>query len=702
MIYANLRRQVRSSIDFGRITVVLATVILGLLIHGMHASKLGLYWDDSELWLQPMQWADGSVMQFILSDTFGVLRAERPFAHFLMTIHRAAFAISLPALHWSQVLLLILNAVTLEVIASKIVNENWYVFAAGVIFLTYPLAPLHAICPITLLHVWACLLALLTLLFSWYGLRANETRRLMWFALGSITYVASILTHEVFALIPPVFVCLFVLSKTRQNTAEWYQFWRMSLYKPAIQGLGVFAGLFGLYGLWRVLILPTYGVFGYPNSDIVLSPIIVAKKLLAGITIGFVPWATVLDRINLSSPPITYVFFSAALFVITWIITFQLLLRSPAYDHSDHQNAAKNPGDDHWVQAARTGIALFVAAVLAIAVSPSDVDVNFGVNSLSPGPRVNFVATIGIALALPVLFALLAQWSRRFIRLVQCHPRSMRLLGLAGIACLIYVGFIGFPADGSVFSHQSAVPILFTRYSLAYGLLVVAYVFVMVLVTGMVVLSSVSYLRDTRSPPIVIVPRMRAQCLSWAVACIVLFGTLFHLSIKEEFADEWRRHKAMLEQLHAIAPALEDDTFVIIVHEELSRSVSMPYMSHSELSSFLLALYANWSIMGTTDRNTRFYPDGVEARYYGKAAMWLPPGVKGPANLYYTTLPVPQISYERLLLFSFDGTSLRLLPEMEVEIEGNGRRVVMNNPERILHQTPLSTAIWQHVTGSVL
>ena len=124
---------------------MLATVIVGLLIHGMHASKLGLYWDDSELWLQPMQWADGSVIRFILSDTFGMLRAERPFTYFLMLIHRAAFAISLPALHWSVVLLLILNAVMLEVIASKIVNENWYVFAVGVIFLAYPLAPLHAI-----------------------------------------------------------------------------------------------------------------------------------------------------------------------------------------------------------------------------------------------------------------------------------------------------------------------------------------------------------------------------------------------------------------------------------------------------------------------------------------------------------------------------------------------------------------------------
>jgi hypothetical protein len=247
------------------------------------------------------------------------------------------------------------------------------------------------------------------------------------------------------------------------------------------------------------------------------------------------------------------------------------------------------------------------------------------------------------------------------------------------------------------------VPILFARYSLSYGLVVIAYVFVTVLVAGTVVLSSVSYMRNTIWPPIVnqiepVVPRMRAHFLSGIVGCMVFVGTLFHFSIKEEFADEWRRHKAMLEQLHSIAPAIEDDTFVIIVHDQPSRSISMPYMSHSELSCYLLALYANWSLMGTTDRDIRFYPDGVEARYYGKVAMWLPPGVKGPVNLY-ATRPVPHISYERLLLFSFDGTNLRLLPEMEVEIEGNGRRVVMNHRERILNQTPLRTAIWRHVTG---
>lgn len=244
---------------------------------------------------------------------------------------------------------------------------------------------------------------------------------------------------------------------------------------------------------------------------------------------------------------------------------------------------------------------------------------------------------------------------------------------------------------------------LFARYSLFYGLLVIAYVFVMVLATGTVVVSSLSYIRNAISLAVVkqiepAVSQIHAHCLSWTVACMVLVGTLFHLSIKEEFADEWRRHKAMLEQLLGIAPAMKDGTFVIIVHDQSNRSLSMPYMTHSELSSFLLALYGNWSIMGTTDRHIRFYPDGVEARYYNSVALWLPPGVKGPVNLY-ATRPVTQISYDRILLFAFDGTTLRMLPEVEVEIEGNGRRVVRNNPERILNQTPLRTTTWRHVTG---
>src|SRR5262249_8041426 len=340
------------------------------------------------------------------------------------------------------------------------------------------------------------------------------------------------------------------------------------------------------------------------------------------------------------------------------------------------------------------GIALIIAALVAIGLSPENVQVDsFGANSLSPGPRVNFAPTIGIALGLPALFVLVVEWCWNYMKLVQYYPRHVRVFGLASLTCLIYVGFIGLPAYGNVFSHRSVVPTLFARYSLFYGLLIIAYVFVMVLVTGTVLLSSVSYTRNALWRRVVnqiepAVPRIRAHFFSGIVGCMVLAGTLFHFSMKEEFADEWRRHKAMLEQLHSIAPAIEDDTFVIIVYDQPRRSLSMPYMTQTELSCYLLALYNNWSIIGTSNRHIRFYPDGVQARYYNSVAMWLPLGVKGPVNLY-TPQPVPRISYDRILLFAFDGTTLRMLPGMEVKMEGDGHRVVESNPERILNQTSL-------------
>jgi hypothetical protein len=686
----------------GRMTVVLATVIAGLLIHGMHASKLGLYWDDSDQFMQPLQWAGVHTKRFILSDTCGYFRAERPFAHFLMMIHRAAFAASVSALHWSLVLLLILNAVILGNIASKIVNENWYPFAVGTIFLTYPLAPLQSIWAAEAPHLWACLLALLTILFSWYGLRAAELQRLRWFALAALTYIACILTHEVFALIPLAFVSLFILLKNGRNTAEWYDFGRISFYKPAIWWLGLLVGILGVHGLWRILILPIYGTLAYRNSELVLNPVALAKKVLAGIHIVFNPWVPALERINESPPPSTYVFLSGIVFVSTWIMALLLLWRSPAGDRTDRGKVAENPSGANWAQAAMIGIALILAAVVAIGVSPVRVNVEFGANAITPEPRVNFATTIGIALALPALLALLVQSCRRSTRLVQCYPRYMGIFGIVSLICLLYVGLIGFPAYGNIFTHYSTVPILFGRYSLSYGVTVIAYAFIIALVGGTIVLSSIAAMHHTIWSYTVnwvesVVPKARAHCLSLTVACIVLIGTLFHLSIKEELANDWQRHKVMLEQLHSMAPVIKDDTFVIIVQDGSTRPRGSPYMTHTELSCYLLALYDNWSIMGTTNRHLRFYPDGVEARYYNSVAMWLPPGIKGPVNLY-APLPVPHISYDRILLYTFDGTMLRMPPEMEVEIEGGGRRVVRNNPARVLNQMPVRTAVWQHVT----
>src|SRR5262244_2545491 len=131
-MYSNSRLQKLSSRGVGQIIVLLAPVIIGLFVHGMHVNRLGLYWDDGEQFMQGLQAADGNILRFILSDTFGYLRAERPVAHFLLMIHRAAFAFSLSALHWSLVVLLVLSAVVLETIALRIVKEHWFVFAVGI------------------------------------------------------------------------------------------------------------------------------------------------------------------------------------------------------------------------------------------------------------------------------------------------------------------------------------------------------------------------------------------------------------------------------------------------------------------------------------------------------------------------------------------------------------------------------------------
>src|SRR5262249_980128 len=358
-------------------------------------------------------------------------------------------------------------------IALRIVKENWFVFAVGVIFLTYPLPPLHAIRPATAHHLWACLLALLTILFSDYGLRATGMQRLTWYALAAITYIASLLTHEVFALIPPAFVSLYVLSKGGQTTPGWVHFGRICLYKPALWWLSVLVGVFGVYGLWRVLILPIYGASQYPSFTI--DPIMLAKKVLVGVKIAFNPWSPVLGRIAVSPPSLTYVFVSASLFTVVWLLTFWLLRRSPFSAHPDRGDAVQIPSADHWLQVAIIGIAFILGAAVAIAVSPTWISMDFGA---MVSLRVNFVATVGVALALPALFVLLLRF----------YHRSPTLAGVVALVGLIYLVFIGAPKADAIFSHISGTPMLFGRYNFAYGSLLKD-VLVVMLVTIMTILS---------------------------------------------------------------------------------------------------------------------------------------------------------------------------------------------------------------------
>src|SRR5262249_10835085 len=148
---------------------------------------------------------------------------------------------------------------------------------------------------------------------------------------------------------------------------------------------------------------------------------------------------------------------------------------------------------------------------------------------------------------------------------------------------LIYLVFIGAPKADAIFSHISGTPMLFGRYSLAYGSLLMAYVLAVTLVTIMTILSWARRRGTWRRGAYgraAVMPHGNACLLSGAVASLVLLGTLFHFSIKEELATEWRRHKTMLEQLRTLAPAVKDNTFIVIVRDEPGRSPFAPYSTH--------------------------------------------------------------------------------------------------------------------------
>jgi hypothetical protein len=444
-------------------------------------------------------------------------------------------------------------------------------------------------------------------------------------------------------------------------------------------------GVFGFYGLWRVLILPMYGASQYPTIE--LNPIMLAKKVLVGVKIAFNPWSPVLGRIAVSPPPITYVFVSASLFTVVWLLTLWLLRRSPVSDHPDRGDVVNIPGGDHWVQAAIICIAFIIAAAVAIGVSPTWISMDLGT---MVSLRVNFVATVGIALLLPVLFVLLLRF----------YHSSPTLAGVVALVGLIYIGFIGAPTGDDIFSHISATPVLFGRYNLAYGTLLMTYILVVILVTIMTILSFAHHKqRGTRRPGTygrgAVITNGNACLLSGAVAGLVLLGMLFHLSIKEEFVTEWRQHTTMLEQLRTLAPAVKDNTFIVI-RRGPGRCPSAPYCEHWGLSPYFLVLYDNWTIIANTDQNLRFYADGAESIYWGALATWFPPGVKGP-TLTHATRPIPRIGYDRLLLFAFDGSKLRMLPQLEAKTTLGDAIIVHNNPDRILDRMMPRTAVWRHL-----
>jgi hypothetical protein len=157
----------------------------------------------------------------------------------------------------------------------------------------------------------------------------------------------------------------------------------------------------------------------------------------------------------------------------------------------------------------------------------------------------------------------------------------------------------------------------------------------------------------------------------------------------------------MLESLRSVAPQLTSNTFVIIVNEDPTRVGALstvPFADHGELSSYMLALYDDFSIMGNVHSNLRFARDGVTSLSYSRAAQWFPPGVRGPTRTH-ATAPVGRITYDRIVLFRYDGRSVTSLPQLALTTEDGEQLLVKTNPERIRSSaSPVATRIWHHVT----
>ena len=50
---------------FANARVLVLVAVLGLLLHGFQAGRLGIYWDDSTAFLRTMQNVNGDTMKFV-------------------------------------------------------------------------------------------------------------------------------------------------------------------------------------------------------------------------------------------------------------------------------------------------------------------------------------------------------------------------------------------------------------------------------------------------------------------------------------------------------------------------------------------------------------------------------------------------------------------------------------------------------------
>jgi hypothetical protein len=370
-----------------------AIVLLSLLVHGLQAGALGLYWDDATQLLQPLQAVGHDPIAFILADTGPSLRSERPLAYLAFGLTRLAFLHGVALVHWVLVALLTLNAVAIAAVARRKVNDEWFAFAAAATFLCYPLAPLQPLWAATVHYQVACLLAFTSILCIVRSLTGPVAERRRWGIAGFGAFAVALATHEAFALLAPAF---FAARWLVAHAGE----------RRAIGGrIAVFAGLLGLVALWRALVLPAYGLQLYPIAPEWIAPRVLLPKIPGTIAAAALPWKSAVDYLFHSRVSDRWVLAAGAAAAMAAVVSI-VLVRGAA------RTAGSAPGRQWW-HALLTGTAMLAAAALAIAVSPLSIEYAFGP---SYGSRGNFVALPGIAIVLPALVGLLTDRLGRPLR----------------------------------------------------------------------------------------------------------------------------------------------------------------------------------------------------------------------------------------------------------------------------------------------
>jgi hypothetical protein len=647
--------------------VVIAVSILGLLVHGPQAGRLGLYWEEGETFLKALLDVDGDVVKFVLKDVGNFLSSERPLGYLSFMLFRAGFAMSLSLAHWVSVVLLVLTAALLATLARRIVDEDWFSFTVGVVFLTYPLSPLQAIWMATGFYMCAAILALSSMLLFLRALEV-ETGQGRWLLFAGVAYLASIVTHEGFILIPPTFVVVQLLLRSGHKDFAWNRLAAASVRRLAVYGLGLCLIPMTVYGFWREVALPGYGGQWYPTSGIAQTLGDLGGRLLVGVRTVFMPLEDALMQITHEFQPApTYLLLSGILSLAVWAIILSL-----RRSETGQEDSPEKP----WWHAAVFGAAFAASGIVFIALVPVHIG---GVVGTGWSSRVNFFMVLGVALAVPGFLCLV----------VSPYSRLTLVAGLFGMSFLIYVAFTSsFLGVDELFGPANFTVI--GEYSVKHRLVMVSGATLIAVLTLVIILASVLQLRRSKHLPTdrlgALYFRLCSHFLAGTVAGLVFLGSLFHFSVKEQYIAKWDEHKSMLRQLRGVAPALKPDTFVVVMRAGYDPVAP----SEHEMTSYLRGLYNDESIGGvilfnkdSSGRNVvsqpRFHPDGVDLTYNGRIRRY-------------------GISYDRLLIFDFDDRNLRMLGEVQVKTDEGLPILVRNNPDRILNnRSPVKTAVWRYI-----